>query len=514
MSYLININKKVYKTYHVNKLFRTRNNYRSTSSPSAYMRSFIQPLTCEASINTFRIKQDINKTKFIRMKTVRLFFSIVLLSILAVSCERQYDGPPIEIPKYSREANVTVAKLKEYYASITNPTLIETDFVLKARVSANDVSGNVYKQIYIQDETGAINIGIDQNSIFTYYPVGQEVFLELKGLYMVKYGDELQIGFGNTQANRIPWEALQLHLHKSGWPDSTALKPALRTIGALTDKDVNTLVKFENIYFVNGGKNTFALADKASDEPIKDGAGKSIIVRTSNYASFAKTQLPSGSGDLTGILGRYRGTWQLIVRDKPDVGKFGGALPSNPGGTDLPPVNPNPPVGGDILNEPFSTSLGGFTEFSVTGAYVWKWASFTDKNTNVTDTYAKMTGYNSTTKTTEANEDWLISPAMDLSKVTTAALTFEHAVNYGSNMQTEQTLWISSDYNTGNPTAATWTQLTIPTYPAGKDFIFVSSGNIAIPAAFIGKANVRIAFKYTCGTANSATWEVRKVLVK
>ena len=51
---------------------------------------------------------------------------------------------------------------------------------MKAVITANDESGNIFKKIYLQDETGAIEMEVDQNSVYNYYPVGQTVYIDLQ----------------------------------------------------------------------------------------------------------------------------------------------------------------------------------------------------------------------------------------------------------------------------------------------------------------------------------------------
>ena len=162
-----------------------------------------------------------------------------------------------------------------------------------------------------------------------------------------------------------------------------------------------------------------------------------------------------------------------------------------------------PPPATSILSEAFNNTIGSFTAYSVTGDEVWTPQSYG---------YIKMSGY---VTSSNANEDWLISPAMDLASVTSATLTFKHCVNKGevANMKTNHTLWISTNYNSGAPSTATWTQVTIPTYPTGSDWTFVGSGNIVLPSAVYGKSNVRIAFKYLCSNSESATWELKELVV-
>lgn len=158
-----------------------------------------------------------------------------------------------------------------------------------------------------------------------------------------------------------------------------------------------------------------------------------------------------------------------------------------------------------IFSEPFgSLSFGNFTPVSVSGDQTW----------DSTTTYgAKMSGYASSVN--HANEDWLISPTIDLAELDSAKITFSHAnwFKTTSTPATENTIWISSDYVSGDPSTGTWTQLLIPTYQtANQSYTYVESGSVSIPSSFIGKA-VKIAFKYLSTDLTSSTWEIKNVVV-
>ncbi len=272
------------------------------------------------------------------MKTINKIITLLIFSVIFFSCSRDYDAPPLSEPQYEGEANITIAELKEKYAKGGETQLIEYDYVLKATITGNDKSGNIYKQIYVEDKTGGINIGLDQNSMYTTFAVGQEIFIELHGLYMVEYGDELQIAYKGTQANRIPWETAKNHLFLNGWP-TQKVEPTVLTLDQLSDEHVNTFVRINDVYFQNGGKNSFFMPDEkdpnksAHEELIKDVKGKTLMVRTSSYANFSKDILPKGYGDIQGILGRFRGSWQFIIREvETDLIDFGKEGPAEPGG--------------------------------------------------------------------------------------------------------------------------------------------------------------------------------------
>jgi hypothetical protein len=256
-----------------------------------------------------------NKTK--RLKTIALLFVVAML--LMSRCSDNFEAPPIKMPVYSgTPENITVAEFREQYATRPSRTVIVEDYILRAVITGNDISGNIYKQIYIADDTGGINIGVDQNSIYTSNRVGQEVFIKLKGLASVIYGGELQIGYRGTYANRIPWEIYREHLFFNGFPESTSARARVVTIPQITAGMVNTLVELRDVSFVNPGAN-FTSNNAVTEEMIIDTNGNTLAVRTSSYCDFANDRLPSGKVTLVGILGRYDGAWQFTLRDRNDI---------------------------------------------------------------------------------------------------------------------------------------------------------------------------------------------------
>lgn len=162
----------------------------------------------------------------------------------------------------------------------------------------------------------------------------------------------------------------------------------------------------------------------------------------------------------------------------------------------------DPEISVDILNATFASTLSPFTTYDLDGFQNW----YIDASYK----YAKISGYYGGIN--NVNEDWLISPAMDLSGYNNVKLNFQHAGKlFGANFA-DLTLWVSTNYESGNPYDAEWTELDIPNYMSGEDWIFVSSGEIDL-AAYIGDENVRIAFKYISTVDAAATWQVRDLKV-
>jgi Secretion system C-terminal sorting domain/Bacterial Ig-like domain len=107
-------------------------------------------------------------------------------------------------------------------------------------------------------------------------------------------------------------------------------------------------------------------------------------------------------------------------------------------------------------NFPFTnctTSLSeGFTQFSVTGSQTWDCTAFGYNPSNGVQMNGFVTGPGAVT-----NEDWLISPQLDLSAFAIPLLRF-YSINRFNGPQLQ--LKVSTNYKGyGNPTAATWTDV-------------------------------------------------------
>lgn len=161
-------------------------------------------------------------------------------------------------------------------------------------------------------------------------------------------------------------------------------------------------------------------------------------------------------------------------------------------------------VNGKVLfEESFATSIGNFTAEDKLGSQNWHWAN--NPNVPTSPGYMYMTGHDGTANV--ANEDWLISPAIDLTGAAAGTyITFKQAIKFATpaEMATNQTLWVSD--------GTTEEQIAIGTYPTGADWIFVNAGEMVIPSAFI-KANVKFIFKYKSTAASGGAWEVNSVRV-
>ena len=254
-----------------------------------------------------------------------------------------------------REKNViSIADLKTQFASVVNSSsdaykLIDKDMMIKAVVTGNDVSGNIYNQVSVQDASGAIIIGINGSELSGYLPVGQEILVNLKGLYIGNYRKLPQIGGVNTKLSdgslsmgkieRAVWNE-HFKILNPGEADASTVVPEEFDLTKLTDKaymeaNVGKLMTLKKVKFASAnGTNVWAPNDtNTSLELINAETGKRInssnlVVRNSGYSKFANEVVPQGVFDITGIFTRFGDTWQIVLRNTDDLkaAQTGGTL--------------------------------------------------------------------------------------------------------------------------------------------------------------------------------------------
>lgn len=440
------------------------------------------------------------------MKKLRNIALPLLASLALFACEKDYDAPLLTEPEYTGpEANITIKDLRAQTAAATQdaPVVLTQEQVLKAVVTANDESGNIFKKIYLEDETGAIEMEVDQSSVYNYYPVGQTVYIDLKGLSISVFGDEQQLGHPEGYLYRTPWEEFEKHVIRDGWANPENAKPLeLDDISVInTDPEAYKfkLVTLEGVTFQNGGTAIFAPEGSTGhEEAITDAHGNTLVVRTSGFANFAANKLPKGKGNLTGILGRFRGNWQFTIRTAEDIKDFVEVPEEGGQGGET-----QPGVTETIFEETFATGVGTFTienkEMASALTFVWKHDNFKNPGYMKASAFKDSVSY--------ASDSWLISPEIDLTAANAATLTFDHAINKGdvAHVKTNHLVNVSKD------NGQTWNALSGVSYPAGNSWEFSGSGDVNL-SAYVG-SKIKLAFQYKSSDGVSDTWEVKNVKV-
>ena len=307
------------------------------------------------------------------MKTMK-YLKLALLALVAIfattSCmDDDWKDPNSETSPYGnnsiQETNVvSIAELKNTYGpkqkdEINDTVRIADGTQIKGIVTGNDVEGNIYSQISIQDDSDkpGIIISVAQGGLSGQLQIGQEVLINVGGLYYGTYRSQPQLGVAyhdsskdQNYPSRISRADWQNRFKVIGKPDASKIKVQVFStnpdaskgelnVADLLDADVaylyaGCLVTLKGVEFAMGdGKTTLAPEDEGKTLGYGvtryfkgyDKTNKQIGIRTSCYADFAANLVPQGVVDVTGVLScykssaKYNHTVQLALRRFSDI---------------------------------------------------------------------------------------------------------------------------------------------------------------------------------------------------
>ena len=269
------------------------------------------------------------------MKAIK-YLSILVLSLIATSCMNEFDEPQFNEPPFGNNeigtATHTIAELKARFASTIASGVeeIKENIIIEGVVVANDESGNVYKQIIINDTTGAIIIGINDVGLYAMTPKGQRVRIDCKGLHIGGYGKMAQIGaLYNGKVGRMNKNVYPKHVRLMDLPDPTQPEMIPDTIDSsyFTDENMNALAKYVRLEGVEiteaDGTATWAPEELQNSSNVVERhikMGKTnLVLRMSTYADFANEVMPDGKLNINGVMTRYNNYWQFVISNTTDI---------------------------------------------------------------------------------------------------------------------------------------------------------------------------------------------------
>ncbi len=283
------------------------------------------------------------------MKSIRNI-ALAAVAVILASCMGNYDDEPtMQLPPYgnnniNEENIISIGKLKQIfdkqlstdqrdgvsYAQVLN------DIKIRGWVTANDIEGNIYNEIGLSDDTGAILVCISQGGLFGYLPVGTEIIIDLNELYVGAYGLQPEIGTPYTNKNGLTYVS---RMSRTLWASHFKIvgaKPAHEITPMTFDKQKVTdaaylkencgkLMTIKDVEFSDAKDGLTFAPEEEKDaancvaRPLKGINASNLVVRTSTYADFAAKQLPKGKVNITGLFTRYGSTWQILLRSSKDV---------------------------------------------------------------------------------------------------------------------------------------------------------------------------------------------------
>ncbi|MCG2612306.1 DUF5689 domain-containing protein [Flavobacterium sp. SM15] len=443
--------------------------------------------------------------------------NLIILASAATLFTACVNGDDYGTPDLSNQCT-TLTKTKEVSdiaALATSPTPVKYNDadIIEAYVTSSDLGGNFYKSISFVSVDGntGFSIPIDDYNLYTQFEPGRKVYVNMKNRYIAKdfgstligslYNNDTPADLTDDEVGRIaPVEYKSVLTRSCDVVSEESLVNRGLTITQIkTDANINKLIEIDNVQFTDPslGKKFYDASlnsiGGATNHEIVDANGAKIVVRVSEFATFANKAVPSGNGKIRGVLTKFGSTYQFMIRTENDVKM----------------TNPRVNV---LFEQNFESltstgnnqfiNLSGWSNVSLNGgAERWEGRTFNNNK------YAQLSSFG----TGETNMDtWLITPGINLNNTINEYLTFGSKIGFANGVAV--TVWASTNYNGANTAAAinsaTWTQLNPIMAPQTTSFPndYTNSGQVDLSSY---NGTVYIAFRYVgSSTGITSTYQI------
>ncbi|MCA1965332.1 MAG: DUF5689 domain-containing protein [Flavobacterium sp.] len=264
------------------------------------------------------------------MKKLKLVLTTAVLASL-VGC---VNGDDYGTPDLSNDCiSIAATKSVQDIATLANTTVQQypdADYI-EAYVTSSDEGGNFYKSISFVSVDGAkgFTMPIDDYNLYTRYEPGRKVTINMKDRYynFDNQISSLEIGslFEGSVGRISGIEYKDAILRSCDKVDEETLVQHI-SLSDINDTYLHKLVEFDEVQFANASLgHTYHdealsyVGATATNHSVIDAAGNSITVRNSAFATFATEEIPSENGKIRGVLTKYNGTFQLMLRTLNDV---------------------------------------------------------------------------------------------------------------------------------------------------------------------------------------------------
>lgn len=307
-------------------------------------------------------------------KILSIMMAGCLVAFAFTSCmddvdEPNTDGLKITSPVSVGDVNTTIGELKAKYCA-SNATAdfsrnasnffskVEEDLVIEGVIVGNDISGNLYQTILLRNIDAAagtdqcILLAVKNTCLYPYFPLGQRLKVNLKGLYVGCYSKTPKIGQpyytsnGNLSLGPMLLQLCATNVELVGEPDLTAPElvpidftagnlpatnyqnaPMLATVKGVISEVQGAAANRPDLGELSGeyeplpkifGPEALYDAGYGVDRTILLDNGTKVTIRTSTQNDIAFTKIPTDKRSYTGMFSYYD-NWQVNLRSLDDI---------------------------------------------------------------------------------------------------------------------------------------------------------------------------------------------------
>jgi hypothetical protein len=257
------------------------------------------------------------------------------------SCRKEPHAPPIK--PFVVGPTITIQQLRNMWTGINYK--FTTNTILTAVVTADESSGQLYKEVYVRDHSGTFAQTNYLGAISLHFLHGTSGFLT--------QGDSIAVNLNGATLDESSGYSLEIDslisptcIQKLGSglnpQPVVATLPQLNTYGVVTyTLGGNTyiyknfiydgqLIQLNNVEFVSSNVGTTYATPSSTtvnvntsppvnvNKYVCDAAGNTFVAYNSGYANFAGNVIPNNSGNIVAIANLY-GTMQLNIRSYADM---------------------------------------------------------------------------------------------------------------------------------------------------------------------------------------------------
>ena len=244
---------------------------------------------------------------------MRRIATAIISLLLFAACSKSESMP--EPPLYGQ---VSIAHLRTMARS--DSYTISEDISIEGYVIANDQYGEFIKSIVIGDGTGCIEIEIESQTLRTLFPISARVTVQCSGLALGDYGGSISLGGapdGKYTVSRITEKDILRYFYIDK-DNPQAIPPKIVKISEIDTALIGDYILLEDVSF--GQQAGMSWCDKdaegewiTSERTMYDNNGYSLNIRTIGECRYAEEKIPTGRGNLCGIVGYFNGKYSLRI---------------------------------------------------------------------------------------------------------------------------------------------------------------------------------------------------------
>lgn len=220
---------------------------------------------------------------------------------------------------------ISIADLKAL-AAVSGARPVQRALVFRGVVVAHDKSGNLYKQIIVDDGTAAIPVLLDAYNLYADFPLGRELQVYCRDLTLGLSARLPQLAYAaDSQGNLLPIPASLIPNYVKKGKVGLAPQPVrvlLREVRKALPELYSRIVLLDSVEFADSALLRYAVPahlSSATNVHLRDCDSNLIILRTSAFADFAAVRPPSGKGQIQAVYSVYNSTPQLLLLDTGDI---------------------------------------------------------------------------------------------------------------------------------------------------------------------------------------------------